>query len=71
MDKKIVYTVTVRTNVDGIQAAAVVKNEQTKDGVTASKLTTAFAQEDLDLLMKILDGRVPISNAMGGGVSGN
>lgn len=70
MDKKIVYTITVRTNADGIRAAAIVKNEQDDETMT-SKLTMAFAQEDLDLLMKILDGKVPISNAMGGGVSGN
>lgn len=70
-DKKIVYTITVRTNNDGIRAAAVVRNTQFPDGATESQLTTAFAQEDLDILLKILDGRKPISAAMGGEIHGD
>ena len=35
------------------------------------EMTTAFAQEDLDLLMAILDGKKSISNAMGGEVCAN
>lgn len=70
-DKKIVYTVTVRTSSEGIRAAAVVRNIQFSDGTTESQLTTAFAQEDLDLLMAILDGRKSISNAMGGEIHGD
>lgn len=71
MEEKIVYTITVRTNRDGIRAAAVVKNELDMDGVFKSTLTTAFAQEDLDFLMAILDGKKSISNAMGGEVRAN
>lgn len=71
MDQKIVYTVTVRTSNEGIRAAAVVRNIQNSDGSTESRLTTAFAQEDLDTLIAILDGRKSITNAMGGDVSGD
>lgn len=71
MEEKIVYTVTVRTSKDGVRAAAVVKNEVSDDGKMQSRLTTAFAQEDLDLLMSILDGRKSISNAMGGEIHGD
>lgn len=71
MEEKVIYTVTVRTGKDGIRAAAVVRNEKTEDGEMKSRLTTAFAQEDLYLLMSILDGRKPISNAMGGEIYGN
>lgn len=68
MEEKIVYTITVRTNPDGIRAAAIVKNIRHADGILDSTLTTAFAQEDLDFLMAILDGKKPISNAIGGEV---
>lgn len=68
MGTKIIYTVTVRTGQDGIRAAAVVRNMQFSDGATESQLTTAFAQEDLDTLIAILDGRKSISKAMGGEV---
>lgn len=68
MEEKIVYTITVRTNQDSIRAAAIIKNIRHSDGTFDSTLTTAFAQEDLDLLMEILDGKKPISTAMGGGV---
>lgn len=68
MEEKIVYTITVRTNPDGIRAAVIVKNVRRSDGTLDSTLTTAFAQEDLDLLMAILDGKKSISNAMGGEV---
>lgn len=68
MEEKIVYTITVRTNQDGIRAAAIVKNIRRADGTLDSTLTTAFAQEDLDFLMAILDGKKPISTAMGGEV---
>lgn len=68
METKIIYTVTVRTGQDGIRAAAVVRNMQFSDGATESQLTTAFAQEDLDTLIAILDGRKSISKAMGGEV---
>lgn len=68
-DKKIVYTVTVRTSSEGIRAAAVVRNIQFSDGTTESQLTTAFAQDDLDALIAILDGRKSISTAMGGDIS--
>lgn len=71
METKVVYTVTVRTSKEGIRAAAVVRNILDPNGSTSSQLTTAFAQEDLDLLMEILDGRKPISAAMGGEISGN
>ena len=71
METKVVYTVTVRTSNEGVRAAAVVRNILDANGSTTSQLTTAFAQEDLDLLMKILDGRKPISAAMGGEISGN
>ena len=71
MDQKIAYTVTVRTSNEGIRAAAVVRNIQNPDGSTESRLTTAFAQEDLDTLIAILDGRKSITNAMGGDVSGD
>lgn len=70
-EKKIIYTVTVRTSSEGIRAAAVVRNIQFSDGATESQLTTAFAQEDLDTLIAILDGRKPISAAMGGEINGN
>ena len=70
MEEKIVYTVTVRTSKDGIRAAAVVRNEN-DNGEMKSRLTTAFAQEDLDVLMSILDGRKPISAAMGGEIHGD
>ena len=36
-----------------------------------SQLTTAFAQDDLDLLIAILDGQKSITDAMGGEISGN
>ena len=71
MEEKIIYTITVRTNQDGIRAAAIVKNVHYADGSIESTLTTAFAQEDLDLLMEILDGRKSISNAMGGEICGD
>lgn len=71
MEEKVIYTVTVRTGKDGIRAAAVVRNEKNEDGGMKSRLTTAFAQEDLDLLMSILDGRKSISNAMGGEIHGD
>lgn len=71
MEEKIVYTITVRTNQDGIRAAAIVKNVRHADGTLDSTLTTAFAQEDLDLLMEILDGRKSISNSMGGEIRGD
>ena len=71
MEEKIVYTITVRTNPDGIRAAAIVKNVRRADGTLDSTLTTAFAQEDLDLLMAILDGKKSSSNAMGGEVCAN
>lgn len=71
MEEKVIYTVTVRTGKDGIRAAAVVRNEKGEDGEMKSRLTTAFAQEDLDLLMSILDGRKSISNAMGGEIHGD
>lgn len=66
MEEKIIYTITVRTNQDGIRVAAIVKNVRHADGTLDSTLTTAFAQEDLDFLMSILDGKKSISNAMGG-----
>ena len=68
METKVIYTVTVRTGQDGIRAAAVVRNMQFSDGTTESQLTTAFAQEDLDTLIAILDGRKSISKVMGGEV---
>lgn len=71
MEEKIVYTITVRTNPDGIRAAAIVKNVRRADGTLDSTLTTAFAQEDLDFLMAILDGKKSISNTMGGEVCAN
>lgn len=71
MDQKIVYTITVRTSENGIRAAAVVRNIQEADGSMKSQLTTAFAQDDLDLLIAILDGRKSITDAMGGEISGN
>ncbi len=71
MESKVVYTVTVRTGKDGIRAAAVVRNIMDQNGGTSSQLTTAFAQDDLDMLIAILDGRKPISAAMGGEISGN
>ena len=71
MEEKIVYTITVRTNQDGIRAAAIVKNVRRADGTLDSTLTTAFAQEDLDLLMAILDGKRSIGNAMGGEICGD
>lgn len=71
MEKKVVYTITVRNGADGVRAAAVVRNDQHEDGSIESRLTTAFAQEDLDTLMAILDGRKPISNAIGGEIHGN
>lgn len=71
METKIVYTVTVRTSKESIRAAAVVRNILDANGSISSQLTTAFAQEDLDLLMEILDGRKPISAAMGGEISGD
>ncbi len=70
-DKKIIYTVTVRTSSEGIRAAAVVRNIQFSDGTTESQLTTAFAQDDLDALIAILDGKKPISAAMGGEIYGD
>lgn len=60
MEEKIIYTITVRTSKDGIRAAAVVKNTQKGDGEVESRLTTAFAQEDLDVLMQILDGKMAL-----------
>lgn len=71
MDQKIVYTITVRTSENGIRAAAVVRNIQEADGSMKSQLTTAFAQDDLDLLIAILDGQKSITDAMGGEISGN
>lgn len=71
METKVIYTVTVRTGQDGIRAAAVVRNMQFSDGATESQLTTAFAQEDLDTLIAILDGRKSISKAMGGEICGD
>lgn len=71
METKVVYTVTVRTSKEGVRAAAVVRNILDANGSTSSQLTTAFAQDDLDLLIEILDGRKPISAAMGGEISGN
>ena len=71
MEEKIVYTITVRTNQNGIRAAAIVKNVRKVDGTLDSTLTTAFAQEDLDFLMAILDGKKSISNAMGDEVHAN
>lgn len=71
METKAVYTVTVRTSKEGIRAAAVVRNILDADGSTSSQLTTAFAQEDLDTLIAILDGKKPISNAMGGELNGD
>lgn len=71
MEEKIIYTITVRTNQDGIRAAAIVKNVCYADGSIESTLTTAFAKEDLDFLMEILDGRKSISNAMGGEICGD
>ena len=71
MEAKVVYTVTVRTGKDGIRAAAVVRNDQNEEGVIDSRLTAAFAQEDLDFLMAVLDGRKPISSAMGGEIHGD
>lgn len=60
MEEKIIYTITVRTSKDGLRAAAVVKNTKKGDGEMESRLTTAFAQDDLDILMKILDGKMPL-----------
>lgn len=57
-EKKVVYTVTIRTSKDGIRAAAIVRNTQNEDGTVESVLTTAFAQDDLDTLIKILDGKM-------------
>ncbi len=71
METKVIYTVTVRTGQDGIRAAAVVRNIMDANGSSSSQLTTAFAQEDLDLLIEILDGRKSISNAMGGEICGD
>lgn len=71
MEEKIIYTMTVRTNQDGIRAAAIVKNVRYADGSIESTLTTAFAQEDLDLLIAILDGKKSISTAMGGEIRGD
>lgn len=71
MDQKIVYTITVRTSENGIRAAAIVRNIQEADGSMKSQLTTAFAQDDLDLLIAILDGQKSITDAMGGEISGN
>lgn len=68
METKVIYTVTVRTGQDGIRAAAVVRNIMDANGSSSSQLTTAFAQEDLDMLIAILDGKKPISAAMGGEV---
>lgn len=56
-EKKVVYTITIRTTNDGVRAAAVVRNIQNEDGTVDSTLTTAFAQEDLDNLIKVLDGK--------------
>lgn len=69
MESKVVYTITVRTSKEGVRAAAVVRNIMDQNGGTSSQLTTAFAQEDLDMLIAILDGRKSISSAMGGDVS--
>lgn len=71
METKVVYTITVRTGKDGIRAAAVVRNIMDANGSTSSQLTTAFAQEDLDTLITILDGKKALSTAMGGEVNGN
>ena len=71
METKVVYTVTVRTSKEGVRAAAVVRNILDANGATSSQLTTAFAQEDLDTLIAILDGKKPISNTMGGEISGD
>lgn len=71
METKVVYTVTVRTSKEGVRAAAVVRNILDPNGSASSQLTTAFAQEDLDLLIEILDGRKPISAAMGGEIHGD
>ena len=71
METKVVYTVTVRTSKEGVRAAAVVRNILDANGANSSQLTTAFAQEDLDTLIAILDGKKPISNAMGGEISGD
>ena len=71
MEEKVIYTITVRTNKDGIRAAAVVKHVQGTDNTLDSALVNAFAQEDLDLLMAILDGKKSISNAMGGEICGD
>lgn len=71
METKVVYTVTVRTSKEGVRAAAVVRNILDANGANSSQLTTAFAQEDLDTLIAILDGKKPISNAMGGEVNGD
>lgn len=71
METKVVYTVTVRTSKEGVRAAAVVRNILNENGSASSQLTTAFAQEDLDTLIAILDGKKPISNAMGGEISGD
>lgn len=60
-ESKIVYTITIRTSNDGIRAAAVVRNIQHADGAVESTLTTAFAQEDLDNLIKVLDGRASLN----------
>lgn len=57
MEEKIIYTITIRTSKDGVRAAAVVKNIQNDNGELNSRLTTAFAQEDVDVLMNILDGK--------------
>lgn len=64
MEEKIIYTITVRTGKDGIRAAAVVKNTKKGDGEMESRLTTAFAQEDLDVLMQILDGKMTLVEGM-------
>lgn len=71
MEEKIIYTITVRTTNDGVRAAAVVKNTRSGDGEIKSQLMTAFAQEDLDVLMSILDGSKPISTALGGEIHGD
>lgn len=71
MEEKVIYTVTVRTSKDGIRAAAVVRNEKGEDGEMTSRLTTAFAQEDLDILMQVLDGKKTISDATGGEIHVN
>lgn len=69
-EKKVVYTITIRTSNDGIRAAAVVRNIQYEDGTVDSTLTTAFAQEDLDDLIKVLDGKAFL-NLRGEGVLQN